>query len=425
MKLPSVRLPSSRRGFLTLAGGVVAVVALVSAGIVFWPHSSDKTVTAYFTETTGLYTGDQVTVLGVQVGNVQSITPESGRVKVVLSYDSNISIPANAEAAIVTPTLVTTRTVQLTPAYKSGATLPDGGAIPESRTAVPVEWDQIESELNTLASALGPNQKNSSGALNQVLNTSAANLNGEGTNINQTLNALTQATTTLSDDRGNLFATVDNLQKFVGVLDDANTQVGQFNQELSSVSGVLSDNKTELAHTLSTLNSSLSTITAFVKNNRTALSTNLSSLNGVLANLNQSDQNLANALQLMPTEASNFNNIYDPDTHSIDGALAVNNLQDPAEFVCSTIFSIGGQNATTTNECTSALAPLVNVLGQDSLPVSVDPANTNGYNQQTSSTGSSSSSSDSSSSGSGSTTSGSSDSSNSLGGLVQQLTGGN
>jgi phospholipid/cholesterol/gamma-HCH transport system substrate-binding protein len=387
MKLPS---PATRKGFLTLAASVVAVIVAVSAAFLLWPRGHSNQVTAYFTETTGLYTGDQVLVLGVPVGTVEAITPQAGRVKVVMSYDSNVKLPANAEAAIISPTLVTTRSVQFTPVYTSGPVLASGGSIPESRTAVPVEWDQIEQELNTLATSLGPNGT-SSGALNKVLNTAAANLNGQGTNLHNTLSALSQATTTIANDRGNLFETVDNLQTFTKVLADANSQVSSFQQQLSSVSGVLAQNKTELATTLSTLNSSLGVIQNFVKNNRGQLTTSLSSLDAVTANLAKSDQTLANILQVAPTEIANFNNIYDPLTHSITGSLAVNNFQDPAEFICSTIFDVGG----TPSQCQSALGPLVDLLQTSSLPVTVDPINRN----QVKGTGASGSGSSSSSSG--------------------------
>lgn len=409
MKLASVK---SRKGFLTAAGVVVGVIVAVSAVLLLWPHSHSKQVTAYFTEATGLYTGDRVLVLGVPVGTVDSITPQAGRVKVVMSYDADVQIPAGAEAAIISPTLVTTRSVQLTPAYTSGPVMANDATIQESNTAVPVEWDQMEQELNTLATALGPNGT-SSGALSNVLKTSAANLNGQGTNLHDTLTALSQATSTISNDRGNLFATVDNLQTFTKVLADANTQVNSFNQELSSVSGVLASNKQELATTLSTLNSSLGVIEKFVHDNRSQLSTSLASLNTVTANLARSDQTLANVLQVAPTEVANFNNIYDPLTHSITGALAVNNLQDPAEFICSTIFSAGG----TPSECQQALGPLVDLLQSDNLPVTVDPVNRN----QTTGTGSSSSSSSSSSNPVSSAVNGVT---SSTGGLLNLLLGG-
>lgn len=386
--MTAVKLPFSARAsaltarqrFTGGAAALVAVVLVVSAAVAFWPHSSTKHLTAYFTDTTGLYTGEQVMVLGVPVGHVDSIATQPGRVKVGMSYDGSIKIPANAEAAIVSPTLVTTRTVQLTPVYASGATLPDGGVIPEKRTAVPVEWDQIEGELNTLATALGPNAK-SPGTLNKVLKVSSANLKGQGTNLHDTIANLSKASTTLSDDRGNLFRTVDNLQVFTKVLRDSNSQVGAFEQELSSVSGVLADNRQQLATTLATLNSSLGTIQRFVRDNKDRLSTSVASLDRVTSTLARSDQTLANILQVAPTEVANFNDIYDPVDHAIQGTFALTNFDSPAQFLCSTVFDLGGTPA----QCAQALGPYVKILRMSSVPVGVDPISRNGYGDQVSS----------------------------------------
>ena len=370
------RLPGPAR-FLAGAGAVLVVAGLVAAVVLLKPGHQGKHLTAYFPEATGLYTGDRVQVLGVPVGQVASITPQAGRVKVEMTYDPSVRIPAGAKAAIVTPTLVTTRTIQLTPAYHSGPVLGDGAVIQEPSTAVPVEWDQVEQELNTLATSLGP-KGTSSGALNKVLNVAAANLNGNGQSMHDTLAALSQAAQTLSDNRGNLFGTLDNLQKFIAVLQQANGQVGDFEQQLSAVSGVLAGNKQEVAAALAALHSSLGTVTSFVASNRDSLAGNVSTLNSITGNLAASDQTLANILQFAPTQLANFNNIYDPINHAITGALASSPLQDPAEFICSTIFDLGGTGA----QCQQALGPLVNLLKTNNIPVSVDPVNRGGYGNQ-------------------------------------------
>jgi phospholipid/cholesterol/gamma-HCH transport system substrate-binding protein len=283
----------------------------------------------------------------------------------------------------VAPTLVTSRSVQLAPAYNGGPALLDGAIVPESRTAIPVEWNQIEQELDSLAKTLGPTPT-SAGALNRLLKTTSANLNGQGQNLHDTIAELSQAISTLSDNRGNLFATVDNLQTFVKVLAESNAQVDAFERQLASVSGVLDSNKQELATMLATLNSSLGIVQNFVRNNRGALASDLTSLNAVMANLSRSRQSLADVLQVAPTELANYNNIYDPIDQAFTGALAFANFKNPAQFICSTIFSMGG----TAQQCQQALAPLSQIAGMNNVPVELDPVNRNGRSNQTGSSGS-------------------------------------
>lgn len=404
LKLPASVTRSPRQRFMAGAIVFVVIVAVVSAVFALGSGSSDKHLTAYFPSANGLYTGDRVQVLGVPVGTITAVTPQKGRVKVEMTYSSKVKVPAGAKAAIVTPTLVTTRTVQLTPAYHGrGPVLGDGAVIPEPRTAVPIEWDQVEKELNSLSTSLGPRSTNdgkvTSGALNQALNTASANLKGNGQTMHNTLNSLSAASQTLSDNRGNLFGTLDNLQQFVSVLQQSNGQVSEFEQQMAAVSGVLNDNKQGIAQTLSTLHGSLGNITTFVASNRTALESNLNTANSVTANLARSDTTLANILQFAPTTLANVNNIYNPIDHSITGAIAPNALsQNPAEFVCSTIMDLGG----TGPQCQQAIGPLANIAKSGNLPVGVDPVNRGGFNGDTKPASSASSAGTNSSSSSGS-----------------------
>ena len=398
-----------------IAAALVAVAGIVLAALMLLPRHGTNHLTAYFQQTVGLYPGDRVLVLGVPVGRVVSITQQPGRVRVELSYDSKVKIPASADAAIVAPTLVTSRSVQLAPVYTGGPVLPDGAAIPESRTAIPVEWDQIQQELDNLATSLGPKGTGSPGALNRLLKTTSASLNGQGQNLHDTITELSKAISTLSSNRGNLFATVDNLQTFVKVLADSNAEVGAFERQLASVSGVLDSNKQELATTLATLNSSLGIVQSFVRDNRGALASDLASLDNVTANLSRSRQSLANILQVAPTELANYSNIYDPIDQSFTGAIALANFKNPAQFICSTIFSLGG----TAQQCQQALGPLAQLAQMSNVPVMIDPVNRNGRSNQISSSGSGSS-------GSGSSGSGSAGSGNAsgAGGLLGLLLGG-
>ena len=111
---------------------------------------------AYFANANGLYTGDEVRILGVAVGTVEAIDPQPGRTKVTFSVDSQYPVPADVQAAILSPSLVSARAIQLVPAYSGGPKLAAGRAIPQERTAVPVEWDDFRQQLEKLTESLQP-----------------------------------------------------------------------------------------------------------------------------------------------------------------------------------------------------------------------------------------------------------------------------
>ena len=77
---------------------------------------------------------------------------------------------------VVAPSVVSDRYVQLTDLSRGGPRLADGAVIPESRTATPVELDELYASLDTLVTALGPDGANNEGALSELLDTGAANL---------------------------------------------------------------------------------------------------------------------------------------------------------------------------------------------------------------------------------------------------------
>ncbi len=85
---------------------------------------------AYFTNTNGLYTGDEVRILGVAVGTIDEIDPQPNGTKVTFSVDTQYPVPADVEAAILSPSLVSARAMQLVPAYSSGPKLAPGTTIP-------------------------------------------------------------------------------------------------------------------------------------------------------------------------------------------------------------------------------------------------------------------------------------------------------
>ncbi len=87
---------------------------------------------------------------------VDKIEPQPTSSKVTFSVDKEYSVPAEARAAILSPSLVTSRAIQLVPAYSSGPKLGPGASIPLNRTAVPVEWDDFRKQLEKLTDALQP-----------------------------------------------------------------------------------------------------------------------------------------------------------------------------------------------------------------------------------------------------------------------------
>jgi phospholipid/cholesterol/gamma-HCH transport system substrate-binding protein len=322
------------------AVAVVTALAVAGAGafVVLRPHRVVHVV-AHFTRAVGVYPGSDVRVLGVRIGTITRVTPEGATVRVEMEYEADRRVPADAVAVVVPPSLVSDRYVQLAPVYRGGPVLADGADIPLSRTASPVELDEIYRSLDDLSVALGPQGANRDGALSRLLQVGADNLDGNGARINQGLDDLDSAVSTLSAHRDDLFGSVRNLQVFVSALADSDRQVRQFNSDLASVARQLADERVSLAAALKNLAAALDQVTSFVRDNRAALRADVAGLAQVTGTLVRQRAALAEFLDVAPAALSNVSNAYDPVSGTLDTRNNFNQLGDPA-FVCGLLMSL-------------------------------------------------------------------------------------
>lgn len=334
----AVRVLSGPRGLL-----LVAAILVCSVMLVFVPSARATDVVAYFGSTNGIYSGDEVRILGVPVGKITSIRAERDRVRVGIRIDGGVSVPSGAKAVIVAPSLVSSRYIQLAPRYTGGATLRDGAVIPQSRTVVPVEWDQIKGQLNDLAVALGPAGANKSGALSSLVTSAAGALQGQGTGINQTVANLARAARTLQDGSGDAFSTVRNLQLFVSALAQSDQQIALFSQRLDAVSGLLDDNKASLRTGMANLAVAVRKVERFVRTNRAGIDTSIAGLTDVAGVVSRQQEALAQTLQVAPNAIANLIE----SVHERQNAVGVDvegaNIHSPGQLLCG---AVGGASET-------------------------------------------------------------------------------
>jgi phospholipid/cholesterol/gamma-HCH transport system substrate-binding protein len=321
---------------------LVILVLVVVAAFTMFGGSEQKTLTAYFPRTVSVYEGSDVRVLGVPIGKVDSVTPQGTSVKVTMHYDADVKIPTDADAVIVAPSIVGDRYIQLTPVWTEGDTLKDGEELDESRTAVPLELDQIYSSIDKLTVALGPTGANKNGALSDLLETTAANFGGEGAKFHQTIQDFSKLSQTLDDNKEELFGSAAELENFISTLARNDKTVRQFNQSLSQVSGVLSGERQELSASLHNLAEALGQVGQFVRDNRDSLGRNIKGLNRVAKVLVKQRGALDEVLTDGPLALNNLYLTYNPETGTLDtnanlGEI-VNQIQsDPTTLLCGLV----------------------------------------------------------------------------------------
>jgi phospholipid/cholesterol/gamma-HCH transport system substrate-binding protein len=346
-----------------LAGGTFVLLRTV--------ERIDRThVVAYFDNANGIYPGDDVRIIGVAVGRIESIEAQPERVKISFWYDSKYKVPADAKAAILSPTLVTARSIQLTPAYSGGPVMADDAVIPQNRTAVPVEWGQVREQLQKLAETLQPTEPGEVSPLGSVINTTADNLRGEGANIRDTVIKLSQAVTALGDHSTDIFSTVKNLATLVSALQDSTDVMRQLNQNLATVTGLLANDPDEVANAVRDLNNVVGEVQTFVADNREALGTTSDKLAGVTQALTDSLADVKQFLHVAPNTLQNYVNIWQPAQGAISSVPMLNNFANPISFLCGGIQAASRLGAEQSAKlCAQYLAPIMKNRQYNFLPI--------------------------------------------------------
>lgn len=344
---------------LARAVSIAIVLALVVALALWWVllEGNNRRYSAVFTGVVGLYEDNDVRILGVKVGHVESVTPQGDTVRVDMLVDRTVRLPAEAKAVIVAPSLVSDRYVQFTPAYTDGAAMAEGTVVPKERTATPLEVDDLYASLNRVSTTLGPNGANADGALSDLLNTLATNAEGNGEALNQTVTQLSQMARTLSGSDEDLFATVDNLQRFTSALAASDEQVNLFNEQAADVSRFLAQEREDLAAAVRQLGIALGAVQQFIQDNRANLKSNVDKLASITQVLVDQRAALSEVLDIAPVALSNIINAYNGSSGTLDARADLNELaQPPIVGICRLV------RQGTPNELPQTLAELCDQL---------------------------------------------------------------
>jgi phospholipid/cholesterol/gamma-HCH transport system substrate-binding protein len=368
----NLRLPNvSRRAIFVGASVVVLAIVGALSGVQLYRKLTTTSVVAYFAEAIALYPGDKIQIMGVRVGSIDKIEPAGDKMRVTLHYSNKYEVPANATASILNPSLVASRTIQLSPPYTDGPVLKDGAVIPIERTQVPVEWDRLRDSINGILRQLGPTPEQPKGPFGEVIESVADNLAGKGKKVNETLKSLSEALTALNEGRGDFVAITRSLAQFISALYKNDQQFVALNDNLAQFTDWFTKSDHDVADTVKRLDDVLANVRKFVGDNRVVLARDVNNLADVTTTILQPDprDGLETALHVLPTFAGNFNNLYYPLHSSLVGLLVFPNFANPIQFICSAVQAgsrLGYQDSA--ELCAQYLAPVLDAIKFNYLP---------------------------------------------------------
>ncbi|MEU4599041.1 MlaD family protein [Nocardia sp. NPDC023988] len=262
-------------------------------------------ITADFENIAGMYEGNEIMVLGLPVGKVDKIVPKGTFVEVHMTIESGVKIPKEAIAAIISPSIVTDRHIEITPPYTGGEALESGDHLPKARTRTPVELDTMIKTIDQFAAALKPEEgQEGLGPLSgRVL---YPVLNGNGQKIRETLDALSSALKVGIDNKDAISNIIIKLNELTTMLADNDQSVRDFSNQVTQMSGLLAEQAPGLQATLDQLNGFLANTSTMFGEHADELSASLTGLTTVTNQLRANSRDMVEIVDVVPLLMQNI-----------------------------------------------------------------------------------------------------------------------
>ncbi|MCB0888664.1 MAG: MCE family protein [Nocardioidaceae bacterium] len=289
-----------------IMSAVVLVTCLSFVATSCMPFTKDDlSITAYFEDSSGLFIGNDVGILGVPVGKITSITPVGDRVKVELKVDADQKVPADAGAVVVARSVATDRYVELTPVYHSGPTMKSGAVIEQDRTKTPVDFDTVLASLNTLAKGL-TGTPGSANVVGQAVDELDQAIGGKGPLIHQTINNLSSAVDGMSDQREDFTSTIESLNTLTTTVAQNQQTVLTFIDQVDSATAMLNDERANFQQAMRQVSDTIELVAEFVKTNKPALAHFLGETTKLMESMMSRKATLDEAMRVFPLSLQNM-----------------------------------------------------------------------------------------------------------------------
>ena len=185
---------------------------------------------------------------------------------------------------------------------------------------------------------------------------------------------LSEAISALGDHADDIFSTVRNLQLLVSALYSSSDLLASFNQNLASVTTLLTNTPNEIAHAVKGLDGALNDLRDFLAENREAIGVTFDRLSSITTALNDSRGDIKQILHIAPTVFQNFLNIYQPAQSAMTGILALNNFADIPQWICSAIEAASRARLSRVSKlCLQYLNPIIKNRIYNYIPAGINP----------------------------------------------------
>ncbi|MEC4841697.1 MCE family protein [Mycobacteroides chelonae] len=307
-----------RNRLIAMVGTVVMLAAaVIGAGAYFVKSQLDHiTLTAQFDNASGLYESNVVAVLGMPVGKITKITPQSGYVEVQFTVDKDVKVPADVQAVTLSTSILTDRQVELSPPYRGGPTLKDGDTIGLDHTKTPVEFDRVLGMLDRLSLSLKGDGKGQ-GPVADIVNSAVGVADNNGEKIKSGLGELSKALRLSSEGgvttREQLTTIIKNVSSLFDAAAANDGKLREFASTVHQLSQILDDEALGTGSTGHKFNDLVKQAGDIVEANRDNLKQTILNSNTALKAVVDNQREISEWIDVQPLAWDNMYNVVDQD----------------------------------------------------------------------------------------------------------------
>ena len=234
-------------GLLTLAGLASVGWLAVQIGQLGGPAGTladTYTVSAAFTDATGIVAGDEVRMAGVRIGKVGGVEVEKGRAVVDLKIDDRYEVPKDARIELRWRNLLGQRFVQVVPprdARPDGPTLRPDARVDTDRTGAAADLSYLLDNAEPLLANLDTE------GVNKVMATMAAAMQGREASLGEAIDESARLVATLAKRADTIGASMSQMATLLDTVAGHDDEVRELIGAVGSTSEALAGRSDDLA----------------------------------------------------------------------------------------------------------------------------------------------------------------------------------
>jgi phospholipid/cholesterol/gamma-HCH transport system substrate-binding protein len=332
---------------------VIVVAVVVVLGVLFFNRSlftPSYVVHARFANAAGIGKGAPVTIAGVKVGTVSSVTVEGNEVTADLALNHGTVLPHQTTAAIQVQTILGVLDVALKPVGGWDHPLSAGSTITD--TSVPVEFQDLE---NTAGGLL---QQSDVAAFNQLLASLSTVTQGKQAEVAAIISGLDKFTGAVDARKGQVGNLITSANQLASTVAARDSQLAGVVDNLATVVQGLASRSTDLAQLITSTEQFASQTASIVGQNQPQLLGLLSRLHSILAVISQHQEDLAQGVAYLTSGLKGFSSV---------GYSGPNNSPNSWANIYDQLLGTAGAYGVLGN-CAALDQALNQVLGPDPMP---------------------------------------------------------